>query len=375
MFGTSYDTTSDKFQNYYKDVSQRVKNREIDILIVVNMFLTGFDATTLNTLWVDKNLRLHGLLQAFSRTNRILNSIKTFGNIVCFRNLEKATNESISLFGDKEASGIVLLKTYDEYYNGYENEEKEVKGYKILIEELQKKFPIGEQIIGGKMKKDFIKLYGGILKLRNILTTFDEFEGNEILTERDIQDYHSRYIDLYNEFRKGKDSEKENINDDLIFEMELIKQIEINIDYILELIRKYHKDHTKNKEILTDINKAIDSSVELRNKKDLIEQFIESLDISSAVDKNWIEFVEKKKIEELDKIIKSENLNHDETYNFIKNAFRDGSIAATGTTITKTLPPLSRFSQDGKRTKKRESVIEKLTRFFERFFDISSNNL
>ncbi|HBS11556.1 MAG TPA: DEAD/DEAH box helicase, partial [Flavobacteriaceae bacterium] len=258
--------------------------REIDILIVVNMFLTGFDATTLNTLWVDKNLRLHGLLQAFSRTNRILNSIKTFGNIVCFRNLEKATNESISLFGDKEASGIVLLKTYDEYYNGYENEEKEVKGYKILIEELQKKFPIGEQIIGGKMKKDFIKLYGGILKLRNILTTFDEFEGNEILTERDIQDYHSRYIDLYNEFRKGKDSEKENINDDLIFEMELIKQIEINIDYILELIRKYHKDHTKNKEILTDINKAIDSSVELRNKKDLIEQFIESLDISSAVD-------------------------------------------------------------------------------------------
>ncbi|MCD5424959.1 MAG: type I restriction endonuclease subunit R [Methanosarcinaceae archaeon] len=375
MFGTSYDTTSDKFQNYYKDVSQRVKNREIDILIVVNMFLTGFDATTLNTLWVDKNLRLHGLLQAYSRTNRILNSIKTFGNIVCFRNLEKATNESISLFGDKEASGIVLLKTYDEYYNGYENEEKEVKGYKILIEELQKKFPIGEQIIGGKMKKDFIKLYGGILKLRNILTTFDEFEGNEILTERDIQDYHSRYIDLYNEFRKGKDSEKENINDDLIFEMELIKQIEINIDYILELIRKYHKDHTKNKEILTDINKAIDSSVELRNKKDLIEQFIESLDISSAVDENWIEFVKKKKIEELDKIIKSENLNHDETYNFIKNAFRDGSIAATGTTITKTLPPLSRFSQDGKRTKKRESVIEKLTRFFERFFDISSNNL
>ena len=375
MFGTSYDITSDKFQNYYKDVSQRVKNREIDILIVVNMFLTGFDATTLNTLWVDKNLRLHGLLQAFSRTNRILNSIKTFGNIVCFRNLEKATNESISLFGDKEASGIVLLKTYDEYYNGYKNEEKEVKGYKILIEELQKKFPIGEQIIGGKMKKDFIKLYGGILKLRNILTTFDEFEGNEILTERDIQDYHSRYIDLYNEFRKGKDSEKENINDDLIFEMELIKQIEINIDYILELIRKYHKDHTKNKEILTDINKAIDSSVELRNKKDLIEQFIESLDISSAVDKNWIEFVKKKKIEELDKIIKSENLNHDETYNFIKNSFRDGSVTTTGTAISKVLPPVSRFSQDGKRTKKRESVIEKLTRFFERFFDISSNNL
>jgi len=375
MFSTSYNTSSDKFQNYYKDVSQRVKDREIDILIVVNMFLTGFDATTLNTLWVDKNLRLHGLLQAYSRTNRILNSIKTFGNIICFRNLEKATNESISLFGDKEAGGIVLLKTYDEYYNGYNNEGKEVKGYKTLVQELQEKFPLGERILGEKDQKDFIKLYGGILRVRNILTSFDEFEGNEILTERDIQDYHSLYIDLYNEFRKGKDSEKENINDDLIFEMELIKQTEINIDYILKLIKKYHEDHTKNKEILVDINKAIDSSVELRNKKDLIEQFIESLDISSVVDDDWIEFVEKKKIEELEKIIKDENLNHDKTYTFIENAFRDGSIATTGTAIIKVLPPLSRFSQDGKRTKKRESVIEKLTRFFEKFFDISNKKM
>ncbi len=375
MFGTSYNTSSDKFQNYYKDVSERVKNREVDILIVVNMFLTGFDATTLNTLWVDKNLRLHGLLQAYSRTNRILNSIKTFGNIVCFRNLEKATNESISLFGDKEASGIVLLKTYSEYYNGYENEGKGIRGYKDLIQELEEKFPIGERILGEKNQKDFIKLYGGILRLRNILTTFDEFENNEILSERDIQDYHSLYIDLYNEFRKGKDNEKENINDDLIFEMELIKQIEINIDYILKLIKKYHEDHTKNKEILADINKAIDSSVELRNKKDLIEQFIESLDNHSAVDDDWIEFVEKKKIEELDKIIKSENLNSDETYKFIKNSFRDGSVSTTGTGITKVLPPLTRFSQESKRTKKRESVIEKLTKFFERFFDISNKNL
>ena len=371
MFGTSYDTSSDKFQNYYKDVSQRVKDRELDILIVVNMFLTGFDATTLNTLWVDKNLRLHGLLQAYSRTNRILNSIKTFGNIVCFRNLEKVTNESISLFGDKKASGIVLLKTYDEYYNGYENEGKEVKGYKTLIEELQDKFPLGEQILGEKNQKDFIKHYGGILRVHNILTTFDEFEGNEILTERDVQDYHSLYIDLYNEFRKGKDGEKENINDDLVFEMELIKQIEINIDYILQLIKKYHDDHTKNKEILIEINKAIDSSVELRNKKDLIEQFIDSLNISSVVDDDWIEFVEKKKNEELEKIIKDENLNPKETQTFIKNAFRDGAISTTGTSITKILPPVSRFSKDGKRTKKRESVIKKLTVFFERFFDIS----
>ena len=375
MFGTSYNTSSDKFQNYYKDVSQRVKDREIDILIVVNMFLTGFDAITLNTLWVDKNLRLHGLLQAYSRTNRILNSIKTFGNIVCFRNLEKATNESISLFGDKEASGIVLLKSYDEYYNGYENEGKEVKGYKNLVEELQEKFTIGKRILGEQNQKDFIKLYGGILRVRNILTTFDEFAGNEILTDRDIQDYHSLYIDLYNEFRKSGDSEKENINDDIVFEMELIKQIEINIDYILQLIKMYHGGHTKDKEILVDINKAIDSSIELRKKKDLIEQFIASLEIQSVVDEDWQKFVEKKKIEELEQIIKKENLDYDETYKFIKNAFRDGNIARTGTAITKVLPPISRFSQENKRSKKRETVLEKLTKFFERFFDISSGKL
>jgi len=376
MFGTSYDTSSDKFQNYYKDVSRRVKDREIDILIVVNMFLTGFDATTLNTLWVDKNLRLHGLLQAYSRTNRILNSIKTFGNIVCFRNLEKATNEAISLFGDKEASGIVLLKTYEEYYNGYENEGKKVKGgYKTLVEELMEKFPLGERILGEQNQKDFIKLYGKILRVRNILTTFDEFSGNEILSERDIQDYHSIYIDLYNEFRKGKDGEKENINDDLVFEMELIKQVEINIDYILKLIKKYHEDHTKNKEILVDIHKAINSSIELRNKKDLIEQFIESLDISSVVDDDWIKFVEKKKKEELEKIIKEENLNHDETYKFIQNAFKNGGVATTGTAITGILPPISRFRKDATRTKTRERVIKKLTEFFERFFDISGDKI
>jgi len=375
MFGTSYNTSSDKFQNYYKDVSERVKNREIDILIVVNMFLTGFDATTLNTLWVDKNLRLHGLLQAYSRTNRILNSIKTFGNIICFRNLEKATNESISLFGDKEASGIVLLKTYQEYYNGYEKDGKTIRGYKGLVEELQEKFLMGERILGEKNQKDFIKLYGGILRVRNILTTFDEFEGNELLTERDVQDYHSLYIDLYNEFRRSKDTEKENINDDIVFEMELIKQIEINIDYILKLIKKYHEDHIKDKEILIDINKAIDSSVELRNKKDLIEQFIASLNLKSVVDEDWQKFIEKKKIEELEKIIEDENLNRDEACKFIKNAFRDGNIPTTGTAITKVLPPVSRFSKTGERTKKRETIIEKFTRFFERFFNISSKKL
>lgn len=170
MFKTNYDTSSDKFQNYYKDVSQKVKDREIDILIVVNMFLTGFDATTLNTLWVDNNLRLHGLLQAYSRTNRILNSVKTFGNIVCFRNLEDATNESIALFGDKEAGGIVLLKTFEEYYNGYTDGDKEIEGYADLVDILMQQFPVERMITGEKNQKDFIRLYSAILKLRNILT-------------------------------------------------------------------------------------------------------------------------------------------------------------------------------------------------------------
>ena len=373
MFGTSYDTSADKFQNYYKDLSERVKNREVDIMIVVNMFLTGFDATTLNTLWVDKNVRLHGLLQAYSRTNRILNSVKTFGNIVCFRNLEKATNESIALFGDKEAGGIVLLKSYDEYYNGYQNEDKEVRGYKSLIDELLEKYPVGEQIISEQAQKDFIRLYGAILRVRNILTTFDEFAGNEILTERDVQDYHSAYIDLYNQLRKT--DEKENINDDLVFEMELIKQIEINIDYILGLVKKYHEDHIKNSELLVDINKAIDSSVELRNKKDLINQFITSLDVRANIDEDWQEFVNKRKIEELEQIIKDENLNRDAAYTFVNNAFRDGHVATTGTAITKVIPRVSRFDKTGERTQKLESVLTRLTLFFERFFNISSGVL
>lgn len=371
LFKTNYDTSSDKFQNYYKDVSGRVKDREIDLLIVVNMFLTGFDATTLNTLWVDKNLRLHGLLQAFSRTNRILNTVKTFGNIVCFRNLEKATNESIALFGDKEAGGIVLLKTYDEYYNGYKNGDKELTGYADLVDELQEKFPVSEQIIGEQNQKDFIKLYSAILKVKNILSTFDEFAGNEMLTERDVQDYHSMYIDLYNDFRGKNKGDNENVNDDIVFEMELIKQVEINIDYILALIKKYHEGHLKDKEIVINISKAIDSSVELRNKKELIEQFIDSLTPSTNVDDDWHSFVDAKKLEELDRIINDENLDKDEAYKFITNAFRDGYLQSTGTALSKVLPPVSRFNPTGDRTKKRESVLEKLSAFFNKFWDIS----
>jgi len=375
IFKMNFDTSSEKFQSYYKDVSERVKNREIDLLIVVNMFLTGFDATTLNTLWVDKNLRLHGLLQAYSRTNRILNTVKTFGNIICFRNLEKATNESIALFGDKEAGGVVLLKTYDEYYNGYKKGDKDIPGYADLVDDLQEKFPVGEQIIGEQNQKEFIKLYSAILKVKNILSTFDEFSGNEILSERDVQDYHSMYINLYNDFRGKSKGDNENVNDDIVFEMELIKQVEINIDYILALIKKYHEGHLKDKEIVISISKAIDSSVELRNKKELIEQFIDSLTPSTNVDDDWHSFVDAKKVEELDQIINDENLDKEETYKFITNAFRDGYVQSTGTALSKVLPPVSRFTPTGDRTKKRESVLEKLSAFFNKFWDISGGLL
>ena len=374
LFETSYDTSPKKFQNYYENLSERMRNREVDILIVVNMFLTGFDATTLNTLWVDKNLRHHGLIQAFSRTNRILNSVKAYGNIVCFRNLEKAKNEALALFGDKEASGVVLLKSFDEYYHGYQDGDKEVRGYVELIAELQDRFPVGHRIIGEQNQKDFIKLYGSILRMRNILTSSDEFEDKEILSERDIQDYHSMYIDLYHEFRKSSDSENESINDDIVFEMELIKQVEINIDYIIELIKKYHASNQSDKEMLVDIDKAIDSSVELRNKKDLIHQFIATLDAGSMVDEDWQSFVNKEKIEALERIIAEENLDREETYSFIQNAFRDGGVATTGTALSKVLPPVSRFSQGGERSLKRAGVLGKLSDFFEKFFDISERN-
>jgi len=353
-----------------------MKNRDIDLLIVVNMFLTGFDATTLNTLWVDKNLRQHGLLQAYSRTNRILNSIKTFGNIVCFRNLEKSTNEAIALFGDKEAGGLVLLKTFDEYYNGFKDGDgNKIAGYKELIEQLQSKFPAGEIIIGEENQKEFIKLYSAILKVKNILSTFDEFKGKEILTERDIQDYHSSYIDLYNQFRVKQKVESENINDDIVFEIELIKQVEINIDYILALIKKYHDDHRQDKDLVIKISKAIASSITLRNKKDLIENFINSLTPDTDVEDDWLIFVNTKRKEELDQIIIDERLSKEDTYTFITNAFRDGFIQTTGTALAKVLPPVSLFSPGGERSKKREAVLDKLTRFFDRFFDISCGEI
>ena len=371
QFGTNFDTSSDGFQLYYEDLSNRTKNKEIDILIVVNMFLTGFDATTLNTLWVDKNLRMHGLIQAFSRTNRILNSIKTFGNIICFRDLQKETDDAIALFGNKEAGGIVLLKTYEEYYNGYEDDKgREKEGYSQLIEELQNKFPIDEQIIGEQNKKEFIALFGNILKLKNILSAFDKFAGNEILSEREYQDYQSVYIDLYEEIKKTKNTDKENINDDIIFEIELIKQVEINIDYILMKVAEYYKSNKKDKEILVDIKKAINSSIELRSKKELIEGFIDRVNSSKNVTDDFKKFVKEEKEKDLEKVIEEEKLKPEETKKFIDNSLRDGVLKTTGTDIDKLLPPVSRFG-GGNRAEKKLGVIEKLKGFFDKYLGLT----
>ncbi|HIW74693.1 MAG TPA: type I restriction endonuclease subunit R [Firmicutes bacterium] len=366
-FHTAFDTSSDKFQNYYKDLSQRMKNREVDLLIVVNMFLTGFDATTLNTLWVDKNLKMHGLIQAFSRTNRILNSVKTYGNIVCFRDLQKETDEAIALFGDKKAGSVVLLKGYDAYYNGYDEDGKHYPGYAELIDELTQRFPLGQEIIGEQAQKDFIRLFGAILRLKNILTAFDAFAGNEILSDRDMQDYQSIYLDLWHEI-KPEQSEKENINDDIVFEIELIRQVEINIDYILMLVAKYHDSNCEDKEILVTIDKAINSSIQLRSKKELIEDFIRTVNASTEVDADWRKFVLEQKEADLSAIITEERLKPEETRKFIDNSFRDGALKTIGTDIDKIMPPVSRFG--GGRAAKKQGVIDRLTKFFEKYFGL-----
>lgn len=364
FFATSFDTSADKFQNYYKDVSLRLRQREIDLVIVVNMFLTGFDATTLNTLFVDKNLRSHGLIQAYSRTNRILNSVKTYGNIVSFRDLERETNDAIALFGNKEAGGIVLLKPYQHYYDEYSEK----------VDYLTQAYPIGTPIIGEAAQKEFVTLFSAVLRLQNILVSFDEFSGNEILSERQRQDYQSIYLDLYAEFRREQSAERESIIDDVVFEIELIKQVEINVDYILLLVEKYRRSSGEDEEsVRATISRAVDSSPTLRNKRDLIEQFVDSVSVDENLDDQWRNYVEAKRIAELDHIIEEESLRAEPTRAFIASAFRDGGIQTAGTAVTGILPPLSKFSVSGGYGDKKRVVLMKLEAFFERFFDLGAN--
>ena len=369
MFHTNYSTDSDKFQNYYKDVSLRMKNKELDLLIVVNMFLTGFDATTLNTLWVDKNLKQHGLIQAFSRTNRILNSIKTFGNIVCFRNLQKRVDSAIALFGDKDAGGIVLLHKFEDYYNGYlDANGKSSQGYAEMINELEIKFPVDEQITGEQNQKDFIKLFNAILRLRNILVTFDEFEGKQIHSDRDLQDYTGKYQDIKDNWKQDN-KESTDVSDDIVFEIELIRQLEINIDYILMLVKKYHDSHCKDKEVLLSISKAVDASPELRSKKKLIENFIAGINEIDDVMNEWNSFVGEQREKDLEEIINSEKLKPEETRKFLEKSFKEGEVKTSGTDIDKLMPPVSRFGSSDRSVKK-QGIIQKLKTFFEKYFGI-----
>ncbi len=381
MFGTSYDTSADKFQNYYKDLSLRVKNREIDLLIVVNMFLTGFDATTLNTLWVDKNLRYHGLLQAFSRTNRILNSIKTHGNIVCFRNLEKATNDCLRLFGNKDAGGLILLKTFEDYYNGYDDADgTHHTGWTELIRELLEKFPLsgdprGLHITGEKAEKEFIRLFSTILRALNILQTFDEFDGKEIIDlNGDFLDYRGFYNEMHEKYRpKGGDAV--NINDDLVFEMELMKSVEINIDYILFLVGQLTGDENNDREIIIKVMKSVEATPDLRNKEELIREFINRHTPENDVHDQWHEFVRQSQRIEIENIITEENLKRDKALAFVGQAFRDGEVRDGGTAIADILPPMGLFGNAGvRRAEKKKSVIVKLKEFFDRFYDISGGN-
>ncbi|WP_314047538.1 type I restriction endonuclease subunit R [Selenomonas noxia] len=370
QFHTNFSTDGDSFQNYYKDLSQRMKKREIDLLIVVNMFLTGFDATTLNTLWVDKNLKYHGLIQAFSRTNRILNSVKTFGNIVAFRNLAKATDDAISLFGDENAESVVLLRGFRDYYDGYDDEKgQHHKGYAELIAELRAKFTVGEPIMGEAAQKDFVRVFGSILRLRNILMAFDDFaEDDPLLPPRDLQDYQSVYLDIHHILTGQGNAEKENINDDVVFEMELIRQVDINIDYILMLVEKYHAANGADKSIIGVIDRAVGSSPELRSKKELIDGFIATVNTDTRVMEDWRTYVTEEKEKALASIVAEENLKPDETERFVASTFRDGRLKTTGTAIDAILPPVRRFG--GGRAEKKRSVIEKLKAFFEKFMGI-----
>ena len=384
QFKTQFSTNAKRghgFADYYKDVSKKMKDRELDLLIVVNMFLTGFDATTLNTLWVDKKLKMHGLLQAYSRTNRILNSVKTYGNIVCFRNLEKETDESLALFGDQEAKGIVLMRTYDEYMKGYtDNDGKHVKGYRELVEELLAQFESPADIIAipkEKGLKAFVKLFGAILRARNILCAFDEFarDDSDMPLLPKLQDYQSAYIEAMNLIRSSP-GEKKNVNDDLVFEVELLKQVAINLDYILMLIHKYHESHLQDREIVIKIQKAIDSNIDLKNKKDLIIGFVDSLTVKSEVDSDWKKYVTEKREKELKALIKEERLNEENTRTYLNDCLNLGYVVEEGTDIVKVLPPMSLFGRNSRgetRTEVIKRVIEKFKEFVARFSMLISN--
>ncbi|MEB2821136.1 type I restriction endonuclease subunit R [Campylobacter upsaliensis] len=373
IFACRFDSSADNFHNYYKDFSLKLKNRELDLAIVVNMFLTGFDATTLNTLYVDKSLRYHGLLQAYSRTNRILNSVKSFGNIIAFRDLQRNTDDALALFSDENAKGIVFLRSLEEYLHGYTDEKgQKHKGYNELTKELTDKFPLEsfrQATLKQSDKKHFLALFGELLKLRNILENFDNF--SDPLNERDKQDYQSHYISTYEELRKDKDDKESNL-DEVEFEVELLAQVEVSIEYILELIAKYHKDQATNYE---PILKLLDSSLSLRSKKELFLRFIDSLHTQSNVEKDFRAYIKTHKNNALQDIINALNLDPKKTKEFMQDSFERGELRDYGRAFGEILPPSPLFGKGAEQTHKiREKALEKLQAFFELFKGLDISN-
>lgn len=377
-FKTNFSTNGNEFQNYYKDLSLKVKDKQVDLLIVVGMFLTGFDAPTLNTLFVDKNLRYHGLIQAFSRTNRILNKVKTFGNIVCFRDLEKATKDAIKTFGDENSVNVILEKSYEEYINGFKDEEngKVQKGYVEICNELVSKFPDPTEIVLEADKKEFAELFGELLKAENILKNFDEFENFEkIISDRQMQDMKSVYVDIRESVlsskREGKSDEGIDFSD-LEFQIDLLKTDEINLDYILSLILEKSKEHEDVESIKVEVRRVIRSSLGTRAKEELIMDFINSTRLSELKNtddilESFYTFAKKEKSKKIEDLIEDEKLK-DDSRRFIEKSISKGYVDYAGDELDRILPPTSR--RHGAREKKKDSVLDKIRKIVEVFVGI-----
>lgn len=409
-FATNYSTENKEFENYYRDLSARMKRREVDLLIVVGMFLTGFDAPCLNTLFVDKNLRYHGLIQAYSRTNRILDSTKTFGNIVTFRDLETPTVEAITLFGNKNQRDVILEKSYKDYLKGFADDASGElrRGYVEVVEELQKKFPTQDSIVTESGKKEFVKLFGEYLRLENILQNYDEFaglravqeldtsdqqavkefkekfylddadielmRGIDVPSERAIQDYKSTYNDIRDWFRVQKAAEKQNTSDvdwdGIVFEVDLLKSQEINLDYILELIFENNKKNQNKEALIEDVRRLVRSSIGNRAKESLIVDFINNTDLdaigdSSTLVEAFIQYARQERLKEVDALIAEEHLNDEAARRYIAISLKKEFASENGTDLHTALPKMSPLNPNY--LTKKQTVFKKISLLVEKF--------
>ena len=360
------------FENYYKDVSDKMKNRQLDILIVVDMFLTGFDSKALNTLWVDRQFKYHGLIQAFSRTNRILNSVKDHGNIVCFRKMKKRVDEALALFADSEASGEVIMRPFDDYYYGFTVPGgKHTPGFKELVDELMSKFPlVGFRYETEDDLYDFVKLFGSILRRYNLLMSFDDFtEDMRILTPGELQDYKSRYLSARDEVKRISARDRVSIRDDVVFEMELMYQNTISIAYMVNLIKDHDWGNSDDRAFKIDLEKKIGGDVKLRSKVSLIMAYINRVSDVSEGDVDWDQFVKQRMADELSRIIDENKLDKGKTEEFMRKALDNDVLSFDGKEFNDLLPPIPRFSKNIDRNAIVAKVEDQLRDFFELYQD------